>query len=114
MSIVLAEGDGLGGGFDFFASVVIGLLSVDHGIDGFDAILGRKYVGVVRLINVRPVNLCELSLVIDDVVLAWLKLDIRLLQEWSKAFTQDRGLRIGPGKELCREMQRKELFMTTS
>jgi len=41
MSIVLAEGDGLGGGFDFFASVVIGLLSVDHGIDGFDAILGR-------------------------------------------------------------------------
>lgn len=78
MSIVLAEGDGLGGGFDFFASVVIGLLSVDHGIDGFDAMVDRKYLG---LINVRRVDPCELSPVIEDVVLAWLKLDIRLLQE---------------------------------
>lgn len=47
MSIVLAEGDGLGGGFDFFESVVIGLLSVDHGIDGFDAIVDRKYLEFV-------------------------------------------------------------------
>lgn len=38
MTIVLAEGDGLGGGLDCLdVSVVIGLLSEDQGIDGLEA-----------------------------------------------------------------------------
>lgn len=51
---------------------------------------------------------------IEDVDLVWLQLDVRLLLEYSEAVTDGRGLRAGPGKELFREIRRKEIFMTVS
>ena len=61
MSIVLAEGEGLGGGFDCFESVVIGLLSVDHGMEGFEAIVVVRSAELVRLAGARAVHFRELD-----------------------------------------------------
>lgn len=66
---MLAEGDGLGGGFDCLASVVMGLLSVDHGIDGFDAIAGSKGLILVRLVRRKKTVARELD-VVEAVLLA--------------------------------------------
>jgi len=66
------------------------------------------------LVDAKDIGLRELALVIEDVDLVWLQFDIRLLQEHSDAVTNGRGLGAGPGKELFREIRRKELFMTVS
>lgn len=44
MTIVLADGEGLGGGLDFLELVsdVIGLFSVDHGIEGLGGMMEKE------------------------------------------------------------------------
>lgn len=61
MTITLADGEGLGGGLaSFDASDDIGLLSVDHGIDGFFDILWRTRDDRCKA------DLCEENRDVDD------------------------------------------------